>query len=349
MLTLSRGPGKGYQTVRWEAPPDAPPNKKKLLLMAQAEAKKRERELWEKQKPEEAKAENTSIKTSINDMLQITLPESAIVRSDSGICISVVKINPEIADALLEGNTRNRIVKTSAVSSYARMMSSGEWELSADPIAIAKDGKTLLNGQHRLQAVVKSGATVQMLLSIGWPDGTVFDRGVPRTIGDSLYMRGEVDRKMSRSRLVAIAKNYLKVRDHRDPSETEIGVFMNEYPEDILGAFNASANGSNTPIARKVPIQIAVLAVALGHKATWETLQKFCKIVNTGMYDGPQETAAIVLRNKLLDIKKASGGYTGVMFDNIVMTAENALNDFIKGRQRQRPYTVLNHVFFKDK
>ena len=75
----------------------------------------------------------------------------------------VLQISPEAAAQLLEGNTRNRKINKNAIKRYSALMSQGLWKPGNDAICVAPDG-TLLNGQHRLTAVIDSGVSVDMLV-----------------------------------------------------------------------------------------------------------------------------------------------------------------------------------------
>lgn len=78
--------------------------------------------------------------------------------------IKEIVITPEIAHDMLNYNTCNRPLSRNTVAKYARMMKQGEWYLSHQAIAFAEDenGKQILvDGQHRLAAVVQSGTTIK--------------------------------------------------------------------------------------------------------------------------------------------------------------------------------------------
>ncbi len=71
-------------------------------------------------------------------------------------------ITPELADLwLTKHNNINRNVSQQTVESYATDMKNGRWSITHQGIAFDTDGN-LQDGQHRLWAVVFSGATVQM-------------------------------------------------------------------------------------------------------------------------------------------------------------------------------------------
>lgn len=99
--------------------------------------------------------------------------------------VHVEAISPEVALAYLEQNIHNRNVRQARVNRYAADMRNGVWHITNDAVTFATDG-TLLNGQHRLWAVVESGVTVEMLVLRGArPESmAAMDTGAARTAGD---------------------------------------------------------------------------------------------------------------------------------------------------------------------
>jgi hypothetical protein len=96
-----------------------------------------------------------------------------------------ILLTPTGAEALLARNTANRKVRRSNVDMFVRKIKSGEWMLTHQGLAIAHDG-TILDGQHRLIAIVETGATVPILVNYDC-DKRIFpaiDSGVPRNNGD---------------------------------------------------------------------------------------------------------------------------------------------------------------------
>lgn len=71
------------------------------------------------------------------------------------------EISPEQAKKWLEKNDNNRNINYAKVKKMAKDMKEGHWDTTHQGIAIASDG-TLVDGQHRLLAIVESGVTVRM-------------------------------------------------------------------------------------------------------------------------------------------------------------------------------------------
>lgn len=112
--------------------------------------------------------------------------------------VQVKTITPAMASEMLEKHLckeNQRKQSQSVVDSYARSMRAGQWVLTHQGIAIDENGE-LVDGQHRLQAVIAAGVPVQMLVTTGlaatMKGGHVIDaidRGRERKVGDQLALR----------------------------------------------------------------------------------------------------------------------------------------------------------------
>lgn len=92
------------------------------------------------------------------------LPETAVPFPNA----YVVDVTPELAQSWLDTGKSNRPVSESRVQKLTAQMQAGLWRLNHNGIAFAKDG-TLLDGLHRLHAVVRSGMTVPMIVVVDEP------------------------------------------------------------------------------------------------------------------------------------------------------------------------------------
>lgn len=103
-------------------------------------------------------------------------------------------ITPEIAAAMLERNTHNRPIKKRVLRQYTKAMIDGEWNQNGQIIGFNKSGE-LVDGQHRLMAVVKSGVSIPAVVVVGLSDSAqeTMDVGAKRSFSDMLALRGEVN------------------------------------------------------------------------------------------------------------------------------------------------------------
>lgn len=87
---------------------------------------------------------------------------------ESNVKHTFVRITPEEALKLLEGNNRNRNISQAHVAKLARSMESG-WKINGQSVKVSKTGK-IIDGQHRLWACVEAGVSFQTLLVEGLDD-----------------------------------------------------------------------------------------------------------------------------------------------------------------------------------
>lgn len=107
---------------------------------------------------------------------------------------TVELITPEIAGDLLAANPHNRNVRAPIVARYARDMAAGRWALNHQAIGLSTSGE-VLDGQHRLYAVIQSNTPVLMLVTRGLEDRAIptIDVGMARRPGDVLGIAGEAN------------------------------------------------------------------------------------------------------------------------------------------------------------
>lgn len=108
--------------------------------------------------------------------------------------VRALQITPEIAETWLQRNTHNRNIRPHVVEHYAQDMRAGNWVSNGETIKFSVEG-VLIDGQHRVSAVVASGATVTMLVVTGLAGEVqdTIDTGRKRTAGDALTLHGERD------------------------------------------------------------------------------------------------------------------------------------------------------------
>lgn len=101
-------------------------------------------------------------------------------------------VDPDMAREWLGRNVNNRSLRKSTVAAYAWDMEHGHWRFTGDPVRFSTDG-TLLDGQHRLHALILAGVTLQMLVvrNVEPEAQEVMDTGAKRSPADALALRGE--------------------------------------------------------------------------------------------------------------------------------------------------------------
>lgn len=105
-----------------------------------------------------------------------------------------VVISYEMASILLQKtNVKNRPISSSKIGLYLKDMKNDHWSnTSVDAIAFDKDG-VLVNGQHRLHALVRSGKSFEFLVSFDVVPFMGMDTGKTRRISDNAIMFDDCD------------------------------------------------------------------------------------------------------------------------------------------------------------
>lgn len=104
-----------------------------------------------------------------------------------GINISLEKIAPPVAKSILDyRNKVNRPISMLHAKNLARNMTNGTWRFNGDTIRFAENGM-LIDGQHRMMAIVMSGMTLPFLVMRG------FKMDVIKTIDQEIKTRSLTD------------------------------------------------------------------------------------------------------------------------------------------------------------
>lgn len=145
-------------------------------------------------------------------------------------------VTPKMAEQWLEKNTGNRPLSDRTVHYLFVQMKKGRWQISTDAIGFDEDGR-LLNGQHRLNALIKYGKPLEMLVAFGLSPTAfkVLDTGRIRTAGDALGIGGyeNPSAKAAIAKFMLMFKKGLRGSGSRESaiSNTEIFDFCEKNPK----------------------------------------------------------------------------------------------------------------------
>ena len=208
-------------------------------------------------------------------------------------------ITPDLASEWLGGNVRNRPVKQPVVDAYAADMAAGRWRDNNTAIAFDRHG-TLIDGQHRLWAIIESGCRIRMIVATGLaPDSIeVFAREHKRSNADQHNIMGHpADREVNASDLTTLwamvggMEGSWHKRDFRD--EHNLLVDHGLAAQFAVDHVKSSTRGIGRAYVR------AVIA-RTWWSADYDRLKQFCRILSTGMPDSPADALIVHLRNQLI-------------------------------------------------
>lgn len=246
-------------------------------------------------------------------------------------------ITPNRAELYLEKNINNyRKPNKSVVSKYAEDMAAGKWEFNGESIKFSKGGH-LIDGQHRLLAIIKSGKPIKMLVIYDVEnDVHVFDWNRTRSVSQIATANGI----KSANNLVAEAG--VLIADGWESARSAKGVildYLTHNYDELYKAFTISSAGStgSTSIGRISAISSAIFClIRIGKNE--ETLRTFMTVVNSGFpVDGVESSSAILLRNFLLQNSYAKYRVSW-RTKTIFSVAVQAYLDFENGTSRRKAY-----------
>jgi hypothetical protein len=105
--------------------------------------------------------------------------------------IQQVVMSPEWANQLLQNNNHNRKLRPNKVAEIAQDIATGRWMLNPQPIAVSSEG-WLLDGQHRLRAIILAKQPVPIMLATDCPPECfkTIDIGIVRSNTDFFKIEG---------------------------------------------------------------------------------------------------------------------------------------------------------------
>lgn len=251
-------------------------------------------------------------------------------------------ITPEIAKEYLKLNMAcNRRIDTQRVKELTTDIQNGNWQINGDTIRFNKKGE-LIDGQHRLTAIAKSGCTVMTGVTRNIEnDVTIIDRGKVRSTAQVLQMGG-LDKSLCSHSSIGMIKLLLSMSTgHRDfTSDSSIREIIEAHSEYIILSRSIISSGkknASTVTCQSSSFQAAVFC-ALYAGESEDMLRKFVSVVRTGFADTLNERAAIVCRN---DILAGNIRFTTHKCDDrriAVAQVEKAIYDFCRRTARRQSY-----------
>lgn len=247
-------------------------------------------------------------------------------------------VTPELAAEWLEHNTHNRTLRPRVVDKYAADMKAGRWLLTHQGIAF-DDDNVLVDGQHRLAAVVQSGAAAKMLITRGVSmkaQIAVDDHSV-RNTADALRLAEDYDVTTMHVAIVNRMMGGLAPVSRR-ASKQEVKLFLDKYYDGVefaVGVFSSGMRGLTQAPVRAV-VGRAYYSVDSG------TLRRFADVLATGIMDGGED-AAVVLRNWLLNPVSRYGGSAHQRL--VYAKTERALYSFIRAEPIKKLYAAEQELF----
>lgn len=199
----------------------------------------------------------------------------------------VVTVTPEMARQWLTVNMKGqRNVMKSTVHNYARQMRNGTWRLTHQGIAFDELGE-LIDGQHRLNAVIEANIPVQMNVTydVHRKPGEVFtiDMGRKRTYSNVVQMSGIDDPVYKNCGTYVSAYIRYKLPGGRKADPAEIADYIDRHYDDVAKldecvCGSAHGHGKAGGGYRIPAIVGAALLAAIYRGESDSALRQFCTV-----------------------------------------------------------------------
>ena len=233
-------------------------------------------------------------------------------------------ISPERAKAILQTNRNVRRVSNETVNSYAADMRNGLWtEETGTAISIDTNGN-LVDGQHRLNAIIKSNTGITTWVCYGCEPNGVYDENYKRNLRSQLNATSNLPKLYSDTR-VASCVRILRNKSANLSQSTKISTksyteFVLKHAKEFDTFFSALPLTKVRRISR-VSVFLSLFTAFCGGVDLDEIL-RFYEVLRTGMPNNEYEKGIIVYRNWLLNRDAAA---STVVTDDDVARCQNAL------------------------
>lgn len=147
-----------------------------------------------------------------------------------------ILVTPELAEKWLRLNKKNRSLSKGLLTDLTGRMNRGEWLLNGQPVIFSNEGY-LLDGQHRLNAVIKHGSPVLFDVKFGITPNAfeTIDEGKKRTGGDVLSITNVKDATNVSAtilKVIFLEKGHkFKYGVHNRPSNSQVLDYYNNHTE----------------------------------------------------------------------------------------------------------------------
>jgi hypothetical protein len=269
-----------------------------------------------------------------------------------GIKAGLINITPDQAKKMLEHNNHNRAKKINKINQYASDMGQGLWQMNGVPIIFNHSG-SLLDGQNRLNAIIKSGVPCEMIVitGISMDSFHTIDTGANRSPGDVLGIIGLQPKKAIRiSSLInrVLKDNYGMLSTAWNPAihkrvnttNHDILKYYQHNKQELDDIYEFCAKYENK-ISKVIPMPVYLFIFHKLRKINIIQAEEFCSKLATGnMLSG--DDPIYQLRERLITLRsskteKAPGWHYSAY-------TYKAWNAYRKGKKIQKLYIAHNET-----
>jgi hypothetical protein len=253
----------------------------------------------------------------------------------------VLNVTPEIASVWLSNcNTHNRKLIDTHVDRLAREMKAGRWRLTHQGIAFSPN-RVLLDGQHRLWAVVLSETTAPMRIFFNEPTESLqaIDAVQARSNDQIITLAGGLA-AVGRRELATLRAMITGLGRYVRMTAGEEGEILARHREAIQFAHQI------LPAARFRGIATAVTQAVLArayYSADLDRLRHFADVLQSGVATSENDQPAVLLLKFLIEAGQGKRGRPEI--HERYGKTERALQAYLTGEQIGRLFASTTELF----
>jgi len=206
----------------------------------------------------------------------------------------MVTVTPAVAAEWLKRNTHNRRIRPSVVERYVAEIKAGEWRPTPGGVGFDETG-TLIDGQHRLSAIVQAGIPAPLLVVTGFATAAQekCDRHTRRNLADVMILSGIAHSKYAVQAASVLARIRLGIDNYEVVSDRDVRECLVMYGESAEAMRDQKKTYTGRPgsVILNRAACLAALAVWHRHEPT-EALAFRAELVaeNAPYQDSPSAT-----------------------------------------------------------
>lgn len=247
-------------------------------------------------------------------------------------------ITPKKAREYLDNQNINRKVSQLEINKMVVNMQKGLWVQESAPIIFDYEGK-LIDGQHRMHAVIKSGIGQWFIVLFNYSKEamSVLDIGKCRSAANVGQVKGL---NINHRHTACVSALELPEKGVSNFSKSLIVEYFIRFEEGVRFAVDNSSGGE------KMPSPLCGLLAKAYYYEDRDALFNFMIVFGSGMASGEHEWAAIALRNYCQKMRQEQAFYmTWQRRIDLYLRCQNALTHFLAReaiRNVHKPRSTVN-------
>lgn len=267
-----------------------------------------------------------------------------------GIDSVFMLVTPEIARQWLKHNVKNRRMIEDTANALARDMKAGNWLPTHQGVAF-NDKNELIDGQHRLEAVIRSNMPVVMMVTIGLPEHPegkniqtmdVVDRGTSRSVANVLQLQRGIKNSGSVAKTATVIGNLCYRGRLRKATVPQVVGIVEIFLEHINWIVDRQA-GRDMPQLRTANV---MGAFAFAHAVHPQDTEEFYRDFLCGNGSDQAEQARTFLMGQEAFKISAGGSANRVVLAEVLL---QAIFNFIHDRDVKLRHGMEGAEYFKSK